>query len=307
MATIKLYKDFSQVVKVIGLDSSLIRDEQILIYNLDDIKIEENGVCTPHFRQGFFDITLFIDVEFQWKYSYHNYQINAGTLQIVPLQQTQQIIASKEEVIKAKGYTLYFKPELIASVIDLKQFQHDFSFLAFNNLNPILKLNKEELQEVLFLFQRIHYEFLKRKKFTGEIIKGYLIALLHTIRRIDHRIQKGTSNRQKPFNRELDYVSRFQSLLFQSINDLQSVIEYANLLCLSPKYLSEVLKNNTGKTALQHIHETLIIEAKNLLINTDSSISEIAYQFKFSDSSNFTKFFKKHTGTTPKRFRSQNK
>ena len=303
MSNIELYREFSQVTNTIGLKSSLFHDENILIYSFDDFLDKPKGINTPPFRQDFYDISLFLDVAFQWKYAHGNYQIRSGSLQVVPIQQTQQIIVSREMVANSKGYTLYFKPDFITSVLQIKQFHSDFPFFSFSNSNPVFNLSKEELDEVLFLFQRIHYEFLKREKFTVEVIRGYLIALLNIIKRIHLNVQNNSNNNIRFVSRELNYVTEFQDLISSKVTEIQSVKDYADILCLSPKYLSEVLKNTTGKTALQHIHEMLILEAKNQLSNTELTIGQIAYQLNFSDTSNFIKFFKKHTGITPKRFK----
>jgi AraC-like DNA-binding protein len=79
----------------------------------------------------------------------------------------------------------------------------------------------------------------------------------------------------------------------------------AKQLHLSPRYLSDVLKQETGKTALEHIHIYLISEAKNLLKGEDRSVSEIAYALGFENMSYFSRLFKKEVGVTPVVFKKQ--
>jgi AraC family transcriptional activator of pobA len=75
---------------------------------------------------------------------------------------------------------------------------------------------------------------------------------------------------------------------------------------LSSKHLSETLKKELGKSALHFIHERILKEAKYLLIYTDSSISIISNDLNFQNISQFTRFFKKNTGVSPKKYRIKN-
>jgi len=74
-------------------------------------------------------------------------------------------------------------------------------------------------------------------------------------------------------------------------------------LNLSPRYLSDMLKQETGKTAIELIHIYLVNEAKNRLSNDDQRVSEIAYALGFEDLSYFSRLFKKQTGVTPNQFK----
>ena len=75
---------------------------------------------------------------------------------------------------------------------------------------------------------------------------------------------------------------------------------------LSPSYLSDLLKKETGKNAQEHIHFYLIEEAKNLLLNSEKNVNEIAYNLGFEYPQYFNTLFKKKTGRTPKEFRNLN-
>jgi AraC-like DNA-binding protein len=84
---------------------------------------------------------------------------------------------------------------------------------------------------------------------------------------------------------------------------LPSVNYMASQLHLSPKYLSDLLKQETGKTALELIHLYVISEAKNMFVVGDRSISEIAYQLGFENPPYFSRLFKKEVGMAPKEFK----
>jgi YesN/AraC family two-component response regulator len=87
---------------------------------------------------------------------------------------------------------------------------------------------------------------------------------------------------------------------------LPTVKYLAEQVYLSPGYLSDLLKKETGKNAQDHIHFYLIEEAKNVLLNTGKSVSEIAYSLGFEYPQYFNKLFKQKTGKTPIEFRNMN-
>jgi len=105
-------------------------------------------------------------------------------------------------------------------------------------------------------------------------------------------------------------VSRRESLAFSFTRLVQkhfrtqrTVKSYAALLNITPKYLSETVREITGKTAGQIIDDFVLFEAKLLLDNPEYSIAEISDSLRFSDQSFFGKFFKRHTGLSPKDYR----
>jgi AraC-like DNA-binding protein len=108
-------------------------------------------------------------------------------------------------------------------------------------------------------------------------------------------------------------ISQIENLLTQYFADnkineqgLPTVKYLANKVHLSPSYLSDLLKKETGKNAQEHIHFYLIEEAKNILLNSEKNINEIAFDLGFEYPQYFNKLFKKKTGKTPMEYRNLN-
>ena len=95
----------------------------------------------------------------------------------------------------------------------------------------------------------------------------------------------------------------FTALLQQHSKRERNVGFYAAQLNITPKYLSAVVKEVSGKTAARWIDESVILEAKTLLKYSGLSIQEIAYRLNFSTQSFFGKYFKQHTGFSPSRYK----
>lgn len=93
----------------------------------------------------------------------------------------------------------------------------------------------------------------------------------------------------------------------QNVKDTQSISkslsEYADKLKITPTHLNRICKTNVGLTASQVIQNFIIHEVKRNLLYTSYTVSEIAHKFNFKDLGYFCRFFKKHTGETPKNFR----
>ena len=83
----------------------------------------------------------------------------------------------------------------------------------------------------------------------------------------------------------------------------RKVAFYADKLCITPKYLSEVVKEKTKKTPIEWINDSVIIIAKTFLKSTDLSIIHISEELNFPNPSFFCRYFKKHTGISPLKYR----
>ncbi len=78
---------------------------------------------------------------------------------------------------------------------------------------------------------------------------------------------------------------------------------FADKVCLSPNYFGDLIKKETGKTAQEYIQNKVIDLAKELILGTDKTVTEIAYTLGFQYSQHFNRTFKKHTGVTPSEYR----
>ena len=116
--------------------------------------------------------------------------------------------------------------------------------------------------------------------------------------------QAGASSAQHP-SRADKVFSQFLRLLETHHMRERSVGFYAGHLALSPKYLSKLVKDASGRGAPAWIDSFVIQSAKDLLRYSDLSIKEIVFRLNFADQPSFTKFFKAHTDVTPAQFRKQ--
>lgn len=116
-------------------------------------------------------------------------------------------------------------------------------------------------------------------------------------------VQKYSQMTRLTFSRRERLVIRFSNLAQQQFRELRTVKKYADQLNVTAKYLTEVVKECSGKNAGEIINDLVILEAKFLLRKSELNISEIAETLHFSDQSFFGRYFKRQTGMSPKMFR----
>ncbi|MGC4058509.1 MAG: AraC family transcriptional regulator [Chitinophagaceae bacterium] len=104
-----------------------------------------------------------------------------------------------------------------------------------------------------------------------------------------------------PHNRLL--LAQFRKLIELHFAEKRLPKDYAELLYITPNHLNALCKDTVNKAAGELIRDRILLEAKRLLVNADTSVAEIAGGLSFTDNSHFTRFFKKNTGHTPEEFR----
>lgn len=168
---------------------------------------------------------------------------------------------------------------------------------------PCIPITSEELQSFQeyhsFLWSKVK---LKDNPYRKEITQGLLLALFYEIYNIyqGHVILERT-----PKSRKEDLFERFIRAISESYKDERSVSFYADKMFLTAKHLSTVVKEVSGKTAGEWIDSLVVLEAKALLKSSELSIQEIADELHFANQSFFGKYFKHHTGMSPKEYRRQ--
>jgi AraC-like DNA-binding protein len=98
-------------------------------------------------------------------------------------------------------------------------------------------------------------------------------------------------------------VERFMELVQEHYREERLIGFYADKLCITPKYLSKLVKDNTGRSAGEWIENHVILEARAMLQSSDMTIQQIAASLNFPNQSFFGKYFKRATGLSPKQYR----
>lgn len=240
------------------------------------------------------------------KYGRQSYDFQEGSLVCIAPKQVVTMDAEIEKKEDIMGWGLFFHPDLLRGT-SLGTKMKDYTFFSYET-SEALHLSDKEKQILYDCVQKIETELRENiDNHSQTLIVSNIELLLNYCQRYYGR-QFIT---RKNFNRDL--LSQIESVLREYFNSedlkqggLPSVSYLADKVNLSPNYLSDLLKKETGMNAKDHIHHHLIEEAKNILLGTNKSISEIAYELGFEYPQYFSKLFKQKTGNTPQEFRNLN-
>ncbi|NTU58977.1 MAG: helix-turn-helix domain-containing protein [Chlorobiaceae bacterium] len=208
-----------------------------------------------------------------------------------------------------KGHIHRFAPtpDCRGSVIRFREeFLLNSSLLIFSQFagHTALQLTVEQVSYMESYLELIHSESRRQSDpYNLQALRFLLaafIARLEELRLLESRVMP------QDFSRTQGIWNRFSTMIEQRFKTEHDVSYYASGLGVSPRRLGGIVRMYTGKHVSEIIDERLIIEAKRMILFSDSTIKEIAFSLGFEEHSYFSKVFKKLTGKSPVEFRQNN-
>ena len=175
------------------------------------------------------------------------------------------------------------------------------SLLLFSMNNPVVSLTPREIQVYSNYYQTIREKMSDREHhYRTDLVKALLLAMFYDMSNVIWRVeQQGTKSQTRA-----DVIfANFIRLLEQHFRQERRVSWYAEQLCITPKYLSEIVKQVSKRTPNEWIDNYVILEIRVLLKNSTKSIKEIAEELQFPNQSFLGKYFKEHIGVSPSLYR----
>jgi AraC-like DNA-binding protein len=197
------------------------------------------------------------------------------------------------------GYIINFSENYITSFIANHRYLDQFHFFSGNSSDQVIKLMEKVQREVESLFEQIISENNSDDEYKEDARRTAMIQLFIAISRTANK----AGNQTNQYNSLL--LRNFKKLIDSNYKTKKLTKEYAAMLYVTPNHLNALCKDVTGQSAGALIRNRVILEAKRLLINANTSISQIASELSFEDNSYFSKFFKKYVGVTPEIFRKE--
>lgn len=159
-----------------------------------------------------------------------------------------------------------------------------------------------DFERLLKIFQVLQQKYYSTNNLPSDqkVVNNLFQAFLFELSSV---YQRCNSDKKIQYTRKEDVSMRFVKLLTDSFREERSVIFYAEQLHVTPRYLSQTVKEVTGKSAGELIDEMVIIEAKALLNDVSVTIAQVAESLYFSDQFFFSKYFKRLTGLSPSEYR----
>lgn len=238
---------------------------------------------------------------------------NRGQAQQLTVDTESITLDSQEIVVFTANQTFNFeRPEDLVAWQFNREFyciiDHDHEVscagLLFYGKNgiPIIKLSEGGQRKLKVLFEVFLDEFEEEDdNLKTEMLRIILKRLIVKLTR-SYKVQNSMSDMD---GNEIDIVRQFNLLVEDNFRKFHQVQDYADLIHKSSKTISNLFSKYSDKSPLQTIHERVLLEAKRLLLYTDKTTKEIAYEIGFQDIPNFSRFFKKHTQFAPSKYRDE--
>lgn len=231
------------------------------------------------------------------KLNMHDYEVTSGSMCTIMPGSLFQLISVTDNVECA---FIAINPDLIDFTKDIKM---GIEYARIQRQDPVINLDYLEMEEFTSI-----YKALKRKLYQKDFqFREYVACNYLNIMRCNAFQHYVDSDRLTP---KQETSSRKEELFMKFISEVQkhyrkerNVSFYASKLCVTPKYLSSIIRDASGKYATEWITEYVILEAKAMLRFENHSVKDVCNTLNFPNQSFFAKYFKQHTGFTPKEYK----
>lgn len=294
-----------QSVPKIGI-SSVVHSKHI---NPDSIDVVDNDIAlfdtesVVSFYSGpskleVVTVGLCLEGNSKFNISLRDYEVCPGRM----------VVALPSQIIEHRGFSPDFKGIFFVvsrNLLDaLPKVGNVLSLFFYLKDYPCFDLTPHE-QEII----KDYYAFVRKRirnkddMYRKEVVMGLMQGFFFELCNIFQNHAPATASTVKSKSRKEFIFEQFYESLLESYQSERSVKYYADQLCLTPKHLSGVVKEVSGKTVGEWIDELVILEAKALLNSSSLNIQEIADRLNFANQSFFGKYFKHYTGMSPKEYR----
>ncbi|RZK74495.1 MAG: AraC family transcriptional regulator [Pedobacter sp.] len=284
-----------QQVPVYSLEpDDIAANKQFRVYNFDGNLPSQSDLLVPHRKDHY--LIVFI-------------RRAGGTRQWIDMapytiQDNTVYFTGPNQIIVKEGFNQLWSTG-IAFTKEFLSFQENASLSKLPLLqNPQnvheLRLTEADVNVVEDMLAKINGEYRQPGEWQQRMLTAYLTVLLTYLSRLYTEQYKPQEN-----SPEKTLLRSYQSKVNESFRELKEVGAYASQLNISAGHLSEVVKMQSGKPAIKHIHERVVLEARRLLFHTNDSLKEIAFDLGFSDASYFNRFFRRETEVTPAEYRTK--
>jgi len=271
----------------------------ISVIDFKQLKFDSNEIWS-NFYYDFYCVAIKKGASGKFRYGQSHFDFDEGIMSFTKPGQIFSVTHPSDE--SWSGYMLIFKPEIIR-FYELAKNIGNYGFFSYS-INEALHLSDKEENIIIALMNQIKSELENNMdNFSQDLIVSHLDLLLNYAKRFHNRQFLTRSSVNNELLTKLEKLMDSYLKTDAQLSGLPTVGFFADKLNLSPNYLSDLLKNTTGRNAQAHIQDFIVERAKELLSTTDLSIKEIAHDLGFEYSQSFSTMFKRNTLQTPMQYR----
>ena len=272
--------------------------QEFEILDLSLLYTKAKSILTNPHRSGFYHIIWFQDCNVTHLVDFNPIKIKPHSLLFL----NKDIVHRFDNKEHLKGKIILFTDTFFCKT------EADVRFLRKSILfNDLLSVSQIHLENQSELFQTILQLMATELEITTDDLQATILQnFLHNFLLLSEREIRNQNFIKIKKGPDLDYVILFKDLLEANYKSQKQVNYYAKQIIISEKRLNQATTKVLGKSPKELIDERVLLEAKRILAHTTESVKEIAYCLGFEEPTNFIKYFKKHTATTPTEFRELN-
>lgn len=302
----EIFRTMEKILKLRTIDDYNkhlgVRTLHPLVGVIDFTKMES----MPHGKKeyGFYCIYLKELLCGTMEYGRSQYDYQEGTLVFIAPGQTAGV-NDGEVTLNPKGMALIFHPDFLYDT-PLANLINRYSFFSYSS-NEALHMSDKEKETIIHCFREIQTELENSiDRHTKHIVCSHIETFLNYCERFYDRqfITREISN-QSILKRFQNYISDYFNSGNPNLEGIPNISQCAAKFRLSPNYFSDLVKKESGMTPQEFIHNYIVGLVKRDLLNSNLSVSEIAYSLGFKYPHHLTRLFKKVTGLTPNQYKSE--
>mgnify|MGYP000079480171 CR=1 FL=1 len=248
----------------------------------------------PH-RHDYYTVILIEQAAGEHLVDYQTYTFQPLEVYFISPGQVHQVVART----KPRGWVFTFSRDFLVENNIPESFITNINLFQPFGESPPLKIDKVTFERLLDIIRQMQeclpMELSYRSRALGALLQLFLIHCNNSSNLNPTHLDEENSG--------VCILRDFKHLVDARYHQWHKVNDYAAEVHLSPKYLSQTVKQYTGKSAKEFIQDRLVLEAKRLLLHTDLSVKEVAYKIGFEEPLHFSAFFKKKAGVSPSSFR----
>lgn len=263
----------------------------------DDLRlavIEGLSTSLPeYFQTAVYALNLHTRGKITANINHQLYEINAPCFSSILIGQSIGVVEASEDMVQ---YILSFSPSF-ADELNLR-FPQEAHINAY--MRPFLPMTESQMQIVKHYLDLLHEVLLRQDVYNAREVS---LNLVRSMTYFVYGLYDKSFTKLYTLSRSEELAGRFLSLVEVHCHEHHSIDWYADEMCLTPKYIANVVKQVTGRTAYECITQNLVKQAKSLLQTTTLPVQQIADRLGFQNQSHFGTFFRKAEGVSPREYR----
>jgi AraC family transcriptional activator of pobA len=272
------------------------KDHGILASRFGHYAQSHQQLHRPH-KHSFYHLVFFTAGSGSQFIDFKKYPVKAGIIYfMIPGQAHKWLFEDEPD-----GFIVNFSKEYFNSFLHNSNYLDRFSIFSGVTDSQVIEIPEALTEELIAIFEELLWEGKVKQVFDNDLVRTLLLQVFIKVERLNSQAKDISLD---SYNHTL--FRNFQLLISKHYKELKLPKDYASLLYITPNHLNALCKDMVGISAGELIRSQVVLEAKRLLINLTLTVAAIAGILQFKDQSYFNRFFKKHEGITPDKFRKHN-